>query len=204
MLIKDAFPSLNITLLNEFEKYGTLIQADKNTALINPGQFVKVLPIVLSGLVKVYTMNEEKELLLYYIQPKESCIMTFTAILYNNQSKIYAQAEENSNLLLLPASRLKEWLQRFPDFNALFYEQYHQRYNDLIDTINGLLFTSLDARILKYLQNISEINGSKTITISHREIAIDNATAREVVTRILKRLETENKIQQMSHGIQLL
>jgi CRP/FNR family transcriptional regulator len=167
------------------------------------GQYVKVIPVVLEGLVKVSTLTENRELLLYFIKPSESCVMSFSAILHNDASKIQAEAGEDSRLLLLPAERIPGWVREFPRLSILFFEQYNTRYHELIDTIQQLLFHRLDQRILHYLEELSGIRQTRIIPIRHREIAQHLGTAREVVTRTMKRLEAEGKIKQQEGAIEL-
>ena len=90
-----------------------------NTELIREGQYVKYIPIVLSGLVKVYTQFEEKELLLYYIKPEQSCIMSFSSCINNDKSKIFAITEEETTVLLIPSDKIAKWVTQFPTINTL-------------------------------------------------------------------------------------
>lgn len=171
------------------------------TELIREGQYVKVVPVVLRGLIKVFVSVGERELLLYYIGPEESCIMSFAASLHQSPSRVFAITEEETEVLLLPADQVSGWVRRFPSFNTLFYQQYHKRYEDLLQTIQALLLDKLDARLMKYLTEKAEQKGSKQLNIRHREIAAELGTAREVVTRILKKLESEGRIRQMPGGV---
>jgi CRP/FNR family transcriptional regulator len=155
-------------------------------------------------MVKVYSQYDDKELLLYYIKPKQSCIISFAAATYNQPSKIFAITEEDSKILLLPTNKIGEWIFRFPRFSQLFFDLYNQRYLDLLDTINQLVFQALDQRILSYLIEKSELLDSDIIKITHRLIANDLGTAREVVTRVVKKLEKEQKIIQTADGIKIL
>ncbi|HIP32331.1 MAG TPA: Crp/Fnr family transcriptional regulator [Crocinitomicaceae bacterium] len=175
-----------------------------NTEILREGQYVKVIPIVITGLIKVFSRYEEKELLLYYIKPEESCIMSFAASLNNEPSKVFAVAEEDSTVLLLPVDKVAKWTKQFPDINNLFYQQYNLRYSELLTTINHLLFNKLDVRVLGFLQERSKLTGTKELKISHRQIASELGTAREVVSRILKKLEAENHLKQHSNYIEIL
>lgn len=155
-------------------------------------------------MVKVYSQYDDKELLLYYIKPKQSCIISFAAATYNQPSKIFAITEEESKILLLPTNKVGEWTSRFPRFSQLFFDLYNQRYLDLLDTINQLVFQALDQRILSYLIEKSKLLDSDIIKITHRLIANDLGTAREVVSRVVKKLEKEQKIIQTADGIKIL
>jgi CRP/FNR family transcriptional regulator len=158
---------------------------------------------VLEGLVKVFTRQGEKELLLYYIGSAESCIMSFSSGLSGAPSRIFAITEEPSLILLLPADKLTVWVKRFLALNQLFFHQYDLRYTEMLDTINALLFGRMDHRIYQYLLEKSRLKGGKVLDLRHKQIAAELGTAREVVTRVLKRLEQEGKVRQVAGGIEI-
>lgn len=174
------------------------------TEILAEGQYVRLIPLVLEGLIKVYTHYNGKELLLYYIQPQESCIMSFAAGLQQTKSKIYATSSEPTRAILLPVDEVNLWIKQLPDLNLLFFQQYNKRYEELLATINSLLFDSLDARLLNYLKEKAKVKQQQIVKLSHRAIAQELGTAREVVSRLLKRLETEKKLVQQEDGIKLL
>lgn len=202
--IKRILSKLSPALIQEIEEESSTMDVPSNTEILREGQYVKVIPIVITGLIKVFSRYEEKELLLYYIKPEESCIMSFAASLNNEPSKVFAVAEEDSTVLLLPVDKVAKWTKQFPDINNLFYQQYNLRYSELLTTINHLLFNKLDVRVLGFLQERSKLTGTKELKISHRQIASELGTAREVVSRILKKLEAENHLKQHSNYIEIL
>ena len=176
----------------------------KGTEILRVEQYVKVLPIVINGLIKVYSRFNEKELLLYYIASKESCIMTFYAALKNTQSKVYAITEEDSKVLLLPVRYLSTWLKNYPDFNILFYNQFNLRYSELLETIGHLLIDKMDKRLYFHLKKKLDLTKSTSIKMSHNELANELGTVREVISRTLKKLEIENKVTQISGQIRII
>ncbi|MCK6617255.1 MAG: Crp/Fnr family transcriptional regulator [Cyclobacteriaceae bacterium] len=188
----------------QFASEGILTELDSGTEILKEGQSVKVIPIVLNGLVKVFTRHEDKELLLYYIRPRESCVMSFLAGIKNQPSRIFALAEERATLLLLPSKKVEQWINEYPQLNNLFYDLYNNRYSELIDTLHQLIFQKLDARLYDYLVEKSRLKGTPLLDLRHREIAQDLGTSREVITRVLKKLEKEGRIRQTHLGIHLL
>lgn len=191
------------SFIEELTLQGTIKEIPEGTELLKEGQYIKVIPIVLKGSIKVLSRNEEKDFLLYYIKPNESCIMSISAALTNEKSKITAITEENSILLLIPADKIDDWTNRFPSFNKLLQKLYYSRYTDLVETINLLLFSSLEDRILDYLKNKTNINTASSIKISHRKIATDLGSSREVITRIMKKLENKKLIEISENGIKI-
>lgn len=191
-------------LLTLFEKEGIIKDIPKDTELIRDGQYINSIPIVIRGLVKVFTKYHEKEFLLYYIQPAESCVLSFIVSKKNEPSTFFAKTEEDSEILLLPAIKVQEWIKKYPQFNAMYFNLFNERYFDLIDTLNHVLFDRLDARLYLYLKEKMTHHPSAVITTSHKDIAYEMGTSREVITRVLKKLETESKVIQTSRGIELL
>jgi CRP/FNR family transcriptional regulator, anaerobic regulatory protein len=202
--IQPYLPLFSNELLHEIAAHSSIMEIPEGTVIVREGQYIKVIPIVLKGLVKVFAGFEEKELLLYYIEPKESCVMSFSAALMNGVSRISAVTEEDSLLLLLPTEQLSKWLKQFPSLNDLFYSQYNLRYAEMLDTINSLLFGKLDLRLYNYLMEKSKLKHSSVISITHKQIAAELGTAREVITRVMKRLEQEGKLRQIPEGIEVL
>lgn len=130
-------------------------------------QHVKMLPIVIEGLIKVYSRFDEKEPLLYYIEANQSCVMTFYAALKNTPSKVFAKIEEDSTIILVPVHLLPKWIREYPDFNELFYSQFKLRYSELLDTIGSLLLDNLDKRLYDHLKKKCNLSGGKSIKMSH-------------------------------------
>lgn len=202
--IKPYLPAFSNELLAEIAAAGSIVEVPGGKEIQKEGQYVKAIPIVLQGLVKVFTSTEEKELLLYYIGSAQSCIMSFSAGLSNSPSRIFAITEEPSVLLLLPADKLNKWVKQYPALNELFYQQYNLRYTEMLDTIQSLLFGRMDHRLYNYLLEKSKLKGERMLNLRHRQIAYEMGTAREVITRVLKKLEQEGKIRQLPGGIEII
>ncbi|MDX2305920.1 MAG: Crp/Fnr family transcriptional regulator [Microscillaceae bacterium] len=190
-------------LLAEIEQAASVKEIPKDTEILREGQFIKIIPIVLEGLVRVFTRHEDKELLLYYIKPAESCIMSFSASLQNETSRVFALTEEDSLILLLPVDKLRRWSAGFPDINSLFFQLFNLRYSELLDTIHHILFDKMDKRLYDYLLEKVKLTRKNPLKISHRQIAQELGTAREVISRVIKKLENEGKLKQFSNSIEI-
>lgn len=201
---KKILSFLKPELLEKLLQVSSIKVFPKGTEILREEQYVKVLPIVLNGLVKVYSKFDEKELLLYYIEPTQSCVMTFYAALKNTPSKVFATIEEDSQLLQIPVQYLPSWLKSYPEFNELFFNQYNLRYSELLDTIGQLLLNRMDKRLYDHLKKKLDLKSSNSIKMSHNQISNELGTAREVVTRVLKKLETEGKVSQKSGEIRII
>lgn len=191
----------NHSLINDLQRVAFFKRFSKNSEILYEGSEVNLVPIVISGSLKVTVNYKDKELLLYYVNPKESCIMTYLSVIRGEDSKINAFAENDSKILFIPADDLIKLLKEYFELQILFYELFNLRYTDMIDTLKQALFEKLDKRIIDYLHKKSKVVSSNILKITHQEIAIDLGTAREVVSRVLKKLESENLITQEKNKI---
>lgn len=201
--VKKYLSFIGTDLQHAFAQDGVIMDVEPGVEILHEGQSVKMIPLVLEGLIKVFTRNDDRELLLYYIEPKESCIMSFLAGIKNKPSKIFAITEMPTKVLLLPSHKVETWTNQFPSLNTLFYDLYNTRYSELIDTLNQLIYQKLDSRLYEYLKEKSRVKSTTLLDLRHREIAQELGTSREVITRVLKKLEKEGKIRQQDNGIEL-
>lgn len=201
---KNRLSFLKPKLVDLILKESSIKEIPKGTEILREQQYVKVLPIVLEGFVKVYSRFNEKELLLYYIEPSQSCVMSFYAALKNTPSKVFAQTEEDSKIILIPVKNIAPWLKEYPDFNELFYNQFNLRYSELVNTISHLLLDKMDKRLYDHLKRKTTLINDTSIKISHSQLANELGTAREVISRVIKKLETEGKVKQNSGKIKII
>lgn len=195
-------PSYN-SVLKKIAEAGELISIEKDTEILRVGQFVKVIPLVQKGLIKVYTRYEDRELLLYYIQPNQSCIMSFSAGINNEPSQVFAVTEEDTEAILIPVSKLDTLTRENPGLNNFFFHQYKGRYAELLDTIHYVLFDKIDKRLYRHLKDKITLKGENPVQISHQQLANELGTVREVVSRVLKKLEGEGMVKQQGNTIQV-
>ena len=204
MYLQKLFPHLKPDLLTQIESVSEIVDVPAGVEVLKEGQSVAAIPIVLEGLLKVYTRYEDRELLLYYIQPKESCVMSFSTALMANPSKVFAVTEEPTKALMIPSAQISNLVRDYPDINTLFFNFFNARYVDLLETIQHILFNKMDERVLMYLQKKVRMTGQSIVKLTHQHIANEVGTAREVISRVLKKLETEGSISQTSEGIKIL
>lgn len=203
---------MNTPLLDSFDpaireeilSNSSVMEFQAGTEVLKSGQYVKVVPLVIDGLIKVSVEYEDKDFLLYYIEPNQSCVMSFMAGIQNEPSSIRAVCEENTKALLLPTRFVSQWIKKYPALNELFIRQYNVRYLDLLNTINHILFQKMDQRLWEYLQEKQRLLQKDELKVSHRQIATDLGTAREVISRVMKKLEHEGKLVQKGNTIKIL
>ncbi len=202
--LSKHFPFFEASLIDALITHCEWAEIPSGQIILGKGAYVKVVPLLISGLLKVIRREEHASLLLYYIKPGESCVMSLTACLHNKQSQIEARTEEDTELLLLPAHLVSQWMIDFPSWNTYVYDLFNLRYSELLITIDSLIFHSMDQRIKDFLKEKSVLSGNHILKITHLEIANQLNTAREVVSRILKKLETEKFIEQSRGKIIIL
>jgi CRP/FNR family transcriptional regulator len=194
LTLKKIIPQIDTELLQFIATEAIEMEIPSDSTLLKAGNYVQSVPLVINGLIRVSRIEEDKELLLYYIHPGEMCIMSFSACCSNSASLIEAVTLEETRILLIPSVKLREWINQYPSFNLYIYAMFNRRYLDLIDTIDQLIFNRLDERLLSYLKEKAVLSGNKRVNITHQQIATDMGSAREVISRLLKKLELENKI----------
>lgn len=174
-------------------------EVEKGTVLINEGTYLKVIPIVLSGSIKVFRAEEDKEMLLYYINPNESCIMSITVTRNNETADFKAVTEEDSTILLMPARLILQWQDTYDSFNRFVNDLYRKRFEELLQAFNSVAFQKMDDRLMVYLKNRMTTLGSNELKVTHQDIAYELGIARETVSRLLKKLE-QDEIVKLGRG----
>ena len=161
--------------------------------------------MVISGLVKVYKEDERGgEVLLYYIEKGESCIMSATYCMQNEKSEVKAIVEQTARVVLVPANMAVEFSRKYVGWNEFLFQLFKDKYSELLHIIQILTFENKDIRLLDYLKNERKLKGSSTIQITHQKIADDIGATREVVSRLLKKLEHDGHLQLEHRKIILL
>lgn len=201
--ILNKFGFLGSDFSIELQKHAIVTNIKAKTEIIREGQKNKFVPFLMKGSIKVYSLNDGRELIYYYIKPNDSCLMTFSSIFSDYTSRIYAIAEEDSEVILIPVSIVHEWLIKFPKINRVFYGEYEKRFIDVMNMVNDAVFHKLDKRVLNYIKQQISITGNNPVKITHKEIANNLGTSREVVSRVLKKVENEGEIIQTKEGIKI-
>jgi CRP/FNR family transcriptional regulator len=192
-------------LIKELRLKAKPVSIKEGEIILDYGQIVRTMPIIVSGIVKVYRQdNEGREILLYYVNSKESCAMTFTCCMEQFPSEIKAVAEEDVELLTIPINVMDEWLMKYPTWKSFVMTTIRNRFNEMLHSIDQIAFHKLDDRLVNYLKQKSETTNSKLINLSHEEIANDLATSRVVISRLLKKMENDKLLLLYRNQIKLL
>ncbi len=192
-------------LLREIEKFGQPVSIAAGETILDIGQIVRTMPIILAGTVKVIRVDEEgKELLLYYVTSAESCAMTFTCCMQQFPSDIRAVAEEDVDMIAIPVQLMDQWLVKYPTWKSFVMRTIRSRFHELLRTIDQIAFQKLDERLIHYLKEKSRVTGSTLVNLSHEQIAGELATTRVVISRLLKTLENQGKVLLYRNQVKLL
>jgi CRP/FNR family transcriptional regulator len=163
------------------------------------------IPIVSSGTLRVIRTEEDgREILLYYIQAGESCIMSFLGGMHQETSKVRAEVEEDAEILFLPMDRVSLFIKEHPEWLDYIFRLYHKRFEELLEIINAIAFKKVDERLMALLQKKAEMSGSPTLVLTHEQLANELGTARVVVSRLLKQLEETGALRLGRNKITLL
>lgn len=163
--------------------------------ILDENASIRSIPIVMKGMIKVIRTEEDgREILLYYIKSGESCIMSFLGGMHNEKSVVKAEVEEDAEILFLPVDKVSLFIKEYPEWLDYIFRLYHKRFEELLDIINAIAFKKVDERLLNLLYKKSSNLGSKTITVTHEQLANELGTARVVVSRLLKQLEDSGKL----------
>jgi CRP/FNR family transcriptional regulator, anaerobic regulatory protein len=187
--------TINHNLLEKLKQEGIIRSFARETVIIDENDYIKSVPIVLSGSIKVFKLDEDgREILLYYIKPGESCVMSFLGATCNETSKIKAIVEEEAEVLILPVHKATELIRENPQWIQFIFELYNKRFEELLNVVNAIAFQKVDVRLWDLLKTKAKLLKTDELNITHQQLADDLGTAREVVSRLLKQLERDNKI----------
>ena len=192
-------------LLDEIAQIATIRSISESSHLIDPGQYIKSIPLILEGVIKVSRLDSEgDELLLYFIEGGDTCAMTLNCCMQGSKSEIKAVAETDTKLLMIPLEKMDDWLVKYRSWRNFILNSYQSRLNEVLQTVDSIAFLKMDERLLHYLQDKTKIGHSETIHITHEEIAKDLHSSRVVVSRLLKKLENEGQVKLHRNSIDVI
>ncbi len=192
-------------LLQEINSVGTYKDIPEDFKLIEIGDYIKSMPLLISGAIKI--LREDKdgdELLLYFIEQGDTCAMTLSCCLGNSKSEIRAIAETDTKLIMIPIAKMEEWLSKYKTWQQFVLQSYHNRMTELFEAIDSIAFLKMDERLFKYLKDKAMVNHNEVIIVTHQKIARDLHTSRVVISRLLKALENAGKIELHRNSIKIL
>ncbi|MBT8273941.1 MAG: Crp/Fnr family transcriptional regulator, partial [Bacteroidia bacterium] len=162
-------------------------------------------PLILTGAIKVMREDEVgDDLLLYFIEQGDTCAMTITCCMGNTKSEIRAIAETDTELIMIPVEKMQEWMHKYKSWQSFILQSYNMRMSELLESLDAIAFLKMDERLFRYLKDKAMVNHDDLIQTTHQDIAYDLHTSRVVVSRLLKKLERENKIKLGRNNIKVI
>lgn len=187
-------------LQEEINQISDTIEIPENFTIVSRGDLMNAIPFVKEGRVRVFIQNNDidKEQLIYYVNDGETCLMSMIASFGDKKSLVDAISETPCSIVSIPNRKIRQWQQEYSEWNTLVLDLFINRYQELLRTIDELSFKKIDERLFSYLMNSVDESGMIDLNKSHKQIAYDLSTSREVITRSLKKLQIEGKIDKIS------
>ena len=184
---------------------GQVLEVEGNQEIIDVGDYIFSIPLVLEGSIKVSRKDPDgREVLMYYITPGQSCAITLASSLKQQKSPIKAVTQEPSKVIALPINAVYKHYQNYHSWQLFVIDTFNNRFNELLAAFDKVAFHNLDKRLLQYLKDKADTLQVNTLHISHQEIASDLATSREVISRLLKQMENKKLVQLARNKIVLM
>ena len=186
-------------------EFGYTKTYEAGSVIIQEYSRIQSVPFIVRGSVKVTQSDDDyREILLYYLEPGESCIMSVLGGLNQERSKLNVIAETEAEVLFLPREKIPELTAAYPQWLDYIFKLYHKRFNELLEVVNATAFKKMDERLLSYLRKKASVSGNTSLDITHEQIATELGTARVVVSRLLKQMEKERLVELGRNKIKLL
>ncbi|WP_452224795.1 Crp/Fnr family transcriptional regulator [Lacinutrix chionoecetis] len=183
-------------LLCELNSVGVYKEISEGFKLIEIGDYIKNMPLLVSGAIKILREDEDgDELILYFIEQGDTCAMSLSCCLGNTKSEIRAIAETDTKLIMVPVEKMEIWLSKYKSWRNFVLQSYHNRMSELLEAVDTIAFLKMDERLFKYLKDKAMVNRNDIIYVTHQQIANDLHTSRVVISRLLKTLEMDGKIE---------
>lgn len=195
--LKQALPTLtDPKLLQAILDKGQVMQLEHGKILLEPGQFVKAVPLVIEGSIKIMRMDEDgRELFLYYLDQGETCALSLTCCSASRPSEIKAVVEEQATIVFIPVQIHEQWSDEFKQWKDFVSNTYQKRFQEMLVALDAVAFKRMDERLMRYIVTKMKQHKANELHTTHQEIANELGTSREVVSRLLKTLEKKKWIE---------
>lgn len=192
-------------LLEEINKVGELKHIKAGEKLIEIGDYIRSMPLLVSGAIKILREdNNGDELILYFLERGDTCAMTLSCCMGQSKSEIRAVAETDAEIIMIPVQKMDEWMRTYRSWQSFILQSYHNRMSELLEAVDTIAFLKMDERLLKYLRDKAMVNHNDEIQVTHQQIAHDLHTSRVVISRLLKSLEHSGAISLHRNNIKVL
>ena len=192
-------------LIDEIVEVGFIDKFKAGEIMVDIGEDMPYIPLILSGAVKIIRQEKEgDELVLYFLEKGDTCAISFINCINRKKSIFKGIVENDMEAIFIPVSIIDDWLAKYKSWRYYIIDSYHFRMLEMVESIDGLAFMKMNQRILKYLTDKAKINQSVDLEITHQQIANDMNTSRVVITRLLKQLHNDGKIYSTRNKVKVL
>jgi CRP/FNR family transcriptional regulator, anaerobic regulatory protein len=191
-------------LKKEFNKYARRKHIPSGTTIMNPGDDILFIPIVMKGSIRVLRQDENgKEVFLYYLFPGQTCAMSLTCCQAGRKSMIRAVAEDEVEVVQIPVEVTESWYQ-YPEWKSFISNNYSNRFAELMDVIDLIAFNNMDKQLLHYLQERTKALNANVLEITHQQIADELHSHREAISRLLRTMEQKGLVRLGRNSVELI
>jgi CRP/FNR family transcriptional regulator len=203
--IKNLFSSFSSLLVDDIEKNAVIQEFKAGDVIMRTGQYIRNTVLVLSGKIKIYREDDDGgEFFMYYLQPGQACAISMICATKNEQSQIMAKVVEDVELVMVPLSLMDKWMMQHRSWYEFVIDTYRSRFEEVLEVVDSIAFRAMDERLEFYLKRHKEACGCFDLKLSHQEIATELNTSREVISRLLKKLEQRGALKLHRNHIELL
>lgn len=193
--LHDLFPTFNPELISHLEKIGQVVEFPEGENMMRPGQYFKSSLLILEGRVKLYREGDDgEEFFLYFLEKGNACALSMICATKNEASAVKAIAVTPVKALAIPIQHMDSLMKDHKSWYYFVLETYRSRFEELLEVIDQVAFRSMDEKLEFYLKRQFDSIQSDTISITHQQIADDLNSSREVISRLLKKLEARKVI----------
>ncbi len=203
--IKNLFPAFSKSLLEDLDDHAVFQSVHTGDVIMRTGQYIKSTVLVLSGMIKIYREDDDGgEFFMYYLQPGQACAISMICATKSEKSQIMAKVVEDAELAMVPLPLMDKWMMQHRSWYEFVIETYRSRFEEVLEVIDSIAFRAMDERLEFYLKRHKEAAASNTLKLSHQEIATELNTSREVISRLLKKMEQRELLKLHRNHIELL
>lgn len=203
--LKKLYPSFSSALVDDIEKNAVIQEFKTGDILMRTGQYIKNTVLVISGRIKIYREDDDGgEFFMYYLQPGQACAISMICATKNETSQIMAKVVEDAELIMVPLPLMDKWMMQHRSWYEFVIETYRSRFEEVLDVVDNIAFKAMDERLVFYLQRQKKALNSNKLNLSHQEIATELNTSREVISRLLKKMEQRGLLTLQRNQIEIL
>lgn len=203
--LKKIFPSFSNELIEDIKTNQVIKNFNTGEVIMRTGQYIKNTVLVSKGTIKVYREDiDGGEFFMYYLHPGQACALSMVCAINNEKSQIMAKAVEDTELIIVPLTLMDKWMMQHRTWYEFVIGSYRNRFEEVLEVIDSIAFRAMDERLEFYLKRQVESCGCKELKLSHHEIGSDLNTSREVISRLLKKMEQRGLVVLHRNQIEIL